>query len=128
MSDVLIAEQVLREREGDIGASVTPVPSMSYGDDACRRAFLYHSLFRDERALGQLGFAFSAEQAFYNSYFWFLVFSKCEQALSGYDAGLEQGAFKLLEEAHSLDWKCVEEVTRRAEEWVTQRANVARSR
>jgi len=44
--------------------------------------------------------------AFYNRYFWFKRFATLKQQKDGYDAGLEQQAFQLLEYSElDLDWE-----------------------
>ena len=47
--------------------------------------------------------------AFYNRYFWFKRFATLKQARDGYDAGLEQQVFRLLEQAEfEVDWSLLE--------------------
>src|SRR5947208_683299 len=46
------------------------------------------------------------QRLFYNRYYWFVRFVALRQAADGYDAGLEQQAFKMLEEAdREVDWE-----------------------
>lgn len=53
----------------------------------------------------------------YNRYYWFVRFKTLWQAAHGYDAGLEQQAFKMLENADAnLDWKLLEELDTRAQQ------------
>lgn len=53
--------------------------------------------------------------AFYNRYFWFVRFATLWQAAHGYDAGIEQQAFQLTDEADfDLDWDLLEELNTRA--------------
>lgn len=85
-------------------------------DDPLYRAFGYYLLFCDWHAMEDAGLGPRSEvEAFYNRYFWFLVFSGLRQAMDGYDAGLEQQAFRMLEQAPAnIDWSVVEKVAARA--------------
>lgn len=50
-----------------------------------------------------------SEVAFYNQYFWFKRFATLKQERDGYDAGLEQQVFHLLEQADfDVDWSLLE--------------------
>lgn len=57
-------------------------------------------------------------EIFYNSYYWFQVFSRLYMRVHGNDAGLEQQAFKLLEHAgeihENVDWTLVEQMDNEA--------------
>lgn len=56
---------------------------------------------------------FSAEQVFYSRYYWYCRYSKVRQAISGFDAGLEQKEFKILEHPYPVctpDWSVVERI------------------
>jgi len=49
------------------------------------------------------------QTALYNQYFWFKRFATLKQQKDGYDAGLEQQAFQLLEHSGlDLDWELLE--------------------
>lgn len=51
----------------------------------------------------------SHEMAFYNRYYWFKRFVVLKQQRDGYDAGLEQQVFHLLEQVDfDLDWTLME--------------------
>jgi hypothetical protein len=53
---------------------------------------------------------------FYNRYYWFKRFVKQRESEHGFDAGLEQQAFKLLEAAPAdIDWSMVEAIDARAQ-------------
>lgn len=58
----------------------------------------------------------SPEELFYNRYYWFLTFLKAYTQENGLDAGMEQQAFKILEEAGNtcqhIDWNEVEEISK----------------
>lgn len=56
-------------------------------------------------------------RSFYNRYFWFARFAALWQAAHGPDAGLEQQAFQLLEQADfDVDWNVVQELDARAKQ------------
>ena len=57
------------------------------------------------------GFSVDSENAFYNRYFWFKRFATIKQEQDGYDAGLEQQVFNLLEQPDfDLDWPLIEQL------------------
>jgi len=51
---------------------------------------------------------------FYNRYYWFMMYSRKYQSQNGLDEGIEQQAFKLLEEADHMDfdinWEIIENI------------------
>lgn len=54
---------------------------------------------------------------FYNRYFWFVRFAALRQAVHGYDAGLEQQVFQMLEQADfDLDWGVIQQLDERAKQ------------
>ncbi|MEM5421230.1 hypothetical protein [Paraburkholderia ferrariae] len=76
-------------------------------DAYARRVALLHRELRPALGVGDL----SELVAFYNAYYWALVFAKIYQARYGFDAGIEQEAFKVLEVAPAdVDWPTVERV------------------
>jgi hypothetical protein len=55
------------------------------------------------------------ENVFYNRYFWFKRFATLQQKRDGYDAGLEQQVFQILEYADfDVDWELVERLDAQA--------------
>jgi len=61
------------------------------------------------------GEALDPERIFYNRYFWFRRFTKLWQVAHGPDAGLEQQAFQILEQAaFNVDWSLIQELDIRA--------------
>ena len=76
------------------------------------RAFRRHLLFsRWPSLLGTAGLRLSKAELLYNSYYWMLEFAKLRGLKHGYDAGIEQQAFKIIEQADSeLDWTIIEKV------------------
>jgi hypothetical protein len=77
-----------------------------------KRALGFHFLFGDGEMRRRAGFHWmSRAQAFYNSYYWFLVFTKLHEERYGFDAGLEQQCLQMLEQAPSdVDWTVTKEV------------------
>jgi hypothetical protein len=76
-------------------------------DAYARRLALLHREFRRDLGVGDL----SELVAFYNAYYWALVFAKRYQGRYGIDAGIEQEAFKVLELAPAdVDWLTLERI------------------
>lgn len=95
----------------DLATGEKGVDLASFASDA-RTALARHLAFRDADRRGAAGLpAMSDVTAFYNAYYWFLVFARLHQASSGPDAGLEQQALQLLEAApDDIDWLIVEQI------------------
>lgn len=57
------------------------------------------------------GSSIDREVVFYNQYFWFKRFATLKQERDGYDAGLEQQVFQLIEQPNfELDWELIEQL------------------
>ena len=57
----------------------------------------------------------SREDAFYNHYFWVRRFATIKQRRDGYDAGLEQQVFQVLERVDfDVDWGLIEHIDNEA--------------
>jgi hypothetical protein len=82
-----------------------------------KEAYARYAALLDEDLRSYFGVADLSEViAFYNAYYWSLVFLKRYDARYGFDAGIEQQAFKLLECAPvDVDWGIVEDLTRCAD-------------
>lgn len=55
---------------------------------------------------------------FYNKYYWYILFAKKYQEQFGFDAGIEQQEFKILEEAGNfdqIDWAIIESIKKEVE-------------
>jgi len=64
-----------------------------------------------------LGIDLDDERKFYNAYYWFQRFAKLYMDKHGYDAGLEQEAFKMLEDANlDLDFEVIDMLDAKAKE------------
>jgi hypothetical protein len=114
MSNILIAVETLTGSDKALAEVIAGHEAVAWGalDSASREAYAWHLLFLDEAARRSLGLShLSIEEVFYNSYFWVLIFSKRYESKFGWDAGIEQQAFKVLEAApSSVDWEVVEEI------------------
>lgn len=86
-------------------------------DEFYGNAFRYYLFFAEGSALQSTTLSSLTElEAYYNEYYWLLLFTKLYQFRRGYDCGLEQQAFKLLEAApENVDWIYVEEIVKRVE-------------
>ncbi|MES1199579.1 MAG: hypothetical protein ABUS48_06330 [Pseudomonadota bacterium] len=86
--DVLIAKETL---EGLVRVGAT---------DEEERAYAYYCVFNESPNSGEEApLKLTAEARFYNRYFWFGVLAKLRRRKSGYDAGMEQQHFQMLETA-----------------------------
>src|SRR4051812_18617997 len=70
------------------------------GHPQCGRALKFYLLLTETpELLEDLGA--DAERIFWSRYYWFVVFVRLHRAAEGFDAGVEQQAFKLLEEGEA---------------------------
>jgi hypothetical protein len=77
-----------------------------------RYAFLYYALLTHWPEL--LTGEFTADELFYNRYYWFLRLSKEFQSRHGYETGYEQQAIQMMESAEaSIDLQIVEDLEER---------------
>lgn len=63
------------------------------------------------------GVSMNQEDIYYNRYFWFRRYATLKQARDGYDLGLEQQVFQLLEQADykfEPDWALIEQLDNEA--------------
>lgn len=117
-NDIIVDEHELIKREPLV--ENLPLGSEEYNlhalDLATKRALVRHFLFSNADIRQRVGFgSLSNVKAFYNSYYWFLIFANRYQSKNGYDAGIEQGSFKMLEQMPpDADWKVVEEIAEAA--------------
>lgn len=77
-------------------------------------AFILYLFFSLDSSISSvLGIDLNEEQRFYNAYYWFQRFASLYMRKHGYDAGLEQQAFKMLENANcDLDLSVIEMLDR----------------
>ncbi|WP_043932636.1 hypothetical protein [Bacillus sp. EB01] len=75
--------------------------------------FLFLQEYKDEIVAGS---SFTNEQVLYSQYYWFVYFKNHYFANYGYDGGMDQKAFQLIEELTykldgELDWNLLERIT-----------------
>ena len=120
MMDILIAEDQLPVGDALLTRLVEKVPAVRWRelDEDVRQAYARHVALLDGDLRPELGVGGLSESvAFYNAYYWVLVFAKRYQARYGIDAGIEQEAFKVLERAPAdVDWQVVERVNQAAQQ------------
>jgi hypothetical protein len=98
--DVLVPLEALRLRSDRIR------------DVTSDEAYSYYTLFGDATLVERAGLGrLDDRQLFYNRYYWFKRFAAALAAVDGYDAGIEQQAFKLLENAPpDVEWSFIEQI------------------
>lgn len=104
----LISEAVLRSTDKELRARMQKVKgkyAVDAEDEVYGAAFRYFLLFdRWPDLLVGVVSELTALTCFYNKYYWFLQFKRLWALKHGYDAGIEQQAFQLLEAAdHELE-------------------------
>src|SRR5436309_2843797 len=120
MNDLIVPEKWLRDRRMETRPLVQNAAadySINLDDDSYGEAFQNYLVFshcssfiRDKRPDA------NDTIMLYNRYYWFLTFSKFYMKKHGYDAGMEQQAFKLLETAEGeLNWEVIAELIRRVD-------------
>ncbi|WP_431256722.1 hypothetical protein ACQ86G_18710 [Roseateles chitinivorans] len=114
MRDILIPEDRLAVGDALLLCLAESVPSVRWRelDDDLRQAYARHVALLNVELRGELNVADLPEPiAFCNAYYWILVFAKRYQARYGFDAGIEQEVFSVLERAPAnVDWQAVERV------------------
>jgi hypothetical protein len=118
-NDPLIPISVLAQHHSELLRRIEQVdspPSAGLMSGASGEAYARSLLFERWPELVIEGPVDSA-RSFYNRYFWFARFAALWQAAHGYDAGLEQQVFHLLEQADfDIDWDVVQELDARAKQ------------
>jgi hypothetical protein len=89
--------------------------SVELDDDSGGNEFKFYLLFENwPSLLADNGIAIDNELIFYNRYYRFSYFLKLYSAKHGYDVGLEQQAFRLLEDSETLnlevDWDLITKI------------------
>jgi len=119
MMDILIAEDRLPVGDALLTRLVERIPEVRWSElyEDVRQAYARKVALLDSELRAELGVRDLAEPiAFYNAYYWALVFAKRYEARYGFDAGVEQEAFKVLERAPAnVDWQAVEHVNQAAQ-------------
>lgn len=116
--DVLIPETRLIVDDALLGRIEGIVPAVNWPelDDDVRQAYARYIALLDDRLRLELGVGVLSEQVvFYNAYYWVLLYAMRFQARHGFDAGVEQEVFKVLERAPAnIDWQLVEQINQAA--------------
>ncbi|SRR6266404_541917 len=116
MNEVLVPENVLAGLDLTVSRllkSGGEAYSVDQDDELYGAAFRRHLLFaRWASLLPEAGLHLSKEEILYNSYYWMLKFAKLHAEKHGYDAGMEQRVFKILEQADcDVDWSVAEQIS-----------------
>lgn len=118
--DILIAEDQLLVHDALLTRLEEKAPTVRWRelDEDIRQAYARYVALLDSELRRELGVGEMTEDvAFYNAYYWSLVFAKRYQARQGFDAGIEQEAFKILERAPAdIDWQIMERVNQTAQQ------------
>lgn len=116
----LVADTTLREHAAAIRVATASAAAEVGGllEGAGEAAFRYYLLFSDPACIRAAGLDdIPVTSLFYNRYYWFKRFVNQRATVHGYDAGLEQQAFKLLEAApEDVDWSVLEALDVQADE------------
>jgi hypothetical protein len=113
LENILIPEAKLVSKDNEVKANIHSIdPSFHVDPDhkTYGPAFRHYLLLSHwPSSLGDV----SPETLFYNRYYWFLKFIRRYVAEHGPDAGLEQQAFQMLEQAPTdVDWSVIAEIER----------------
>lgn len=120
MTVPLVSESALEAVEAEVRRLIPTLdpPLAADPDDATYGAPLRHYLLFAHwlALLTRHGHTLDPAAVVYNAYYWFLTFKRLWQARHGFDAGLEQQAFQLLERAvGEIDLEAVAAIERRVE-------------
>lgn len=115
-----ILEKLLPEIDNLIKKSAQNYSSV-LNDITFGESYKYFLLFTNwPHLLTEEGIEIDNELIFYSRYYWFIHFLKLYTLKKGMDAGLEQQAFRLLEESEridvEIDWSFIEKIQRDIEE------------
>jgi hypothetical protein len=128
MSEVLIPEKALAgldETVRRLSATRAESYAVDQDDELYGTAFQRYLLFAQwPSVLTEAGLHLSKEEVLYNSYYWILKFAKLHALKHGYDAGIEQQVFKVLEQAYcDVDWSVVEQISNLVEKEIGEPGN-----
>ena len=106
MNKMLIPESWLVDRDAEIRALVgKPLESYAINGEDCDygRSFRYFVLFSDCSDFILKSFAeITRSSLFYNKFYWFARFSNAYMKKHGFDVGLEQQQFQMLENQEGI--------------------------
>ena len=113
--DFLIPEAILTAHldaqflEADALKSDSRIPK----DSTCERALCYYRLLTEWQFDATKHVGIDEKVVFYSRYYWFKLYCKLWTSQFGYDAGLEQQAFQIIESGpDGIDWSVVEDIDR----------------
>lgn len=108
-NDTLVSQDTLLRVKDELHARIAQsAPDISLEPGPVGEALGWSLLFERWPELLP-GAPIDREAAFYNQYFWLKRFATLKQERDGYDAGLEQQVFQLLEQADfDVDWSLME--------------------
>jgi hypothetical protein len=112
---LLVPSTTLSSHEQAIGVATKDAAAMhrrELDDPDYGAALRYFLLFSDPARIAAAGITGLDELgAFYNAYYWFKRFAALRADRLGFDAGIEQQAFGLLERAPAdVDWSAIEAI------------------
>jgi hypothetical protein len=114
--EVLVSVEALHAHDPAIWAATEPlVTGTTFAGDPSYEMPLRYYLVFSEGLMGRVGLGeMTSEASFYNAYYWFKRFVAECSARRGYDAGLEQQAYQMLESApDDVDWSVLGEIDAR---------------
>lgn len=118
--NILIPEANLNVGDTLLAKLAERVPAVNWRglNEDLKQAYARYVALLDKNLWKELGANDLSEVvAFYNAYYWILVFAKKFQERHGFDAGVEQEAFKVLEHApDGVDWELVERINQAAKQ------------
>jgi hypothetical protein len=117
MEDFLIPESILASKDQELKRLINSSDTayaVNSDDERYGTAFRRYLLFSRWPALleNDMG-TLTLQTMLYNQYYWMLKFSKLYMLCQGYDAGMEQQVFGILEKAEcEVDWSIIEQIDR----------------
>lgn len=108
--DLLVPPDTLSRVKTELYARIAKLsPSITLNSGDVGEALAWSLLFEHWPDL--LSGSIDREDAFYNQYFWLKRFATLKQERDGYDAGIDQQVFRLLEHPRfDLDWSLIEQL------------------
>lgn len=121
MQNPIVLESNLLQGQKDIEAFATEYQqsyNVKLDDPDYGSAFLYYVFFLHHPSVSDvLHMDIDENTRFYNAYYWFQRFVKMYIEKHGYDAGMEQQAFKMLENADfDLDLEIIDLIDKKSSE------------
>jgi len=117
MNNLLIPEAILQAKDREIrqlAESLRGRYGVDIDNDIYGPAFRYYLAFSHQPSLLAVTPSDLDDKAvLYNRFYWFSKFVKLHTMKHGYDPGLEQQTFQLLEQAScQIDWSVIEDISR----------------